>query len=251
MEPAGRRAELNCDMGEGFGLYRMGDDEGIMPFIGAANIACGFHASDPVTMHRTVQLAKAKGVKIGAHPSLPDREGFGRREMRLSRTELRDAFIYQIGALQGFLRAAGVELNHVKPHGIVYGMAARDKDTALGICEAVAVFGVPVYGMAGTLHEVAAREIGVPFRGEFFADLEYDPEGRLVITREHPPVDIEWATARLARALRDRTVEANDGKTVLPMRFETVCIHSDTPNAAALAAALKPLFGPEVQPGAA
>lgn len=235
------RYEINCDMGEGFGLYRMGDDEGIIPHVHVANIACGFHASDPVTMARTVRLAKAHGVKVGAHPSLPDREGFGRREMRLSREELRSAFIYQIGALAGFLRAEGVPLNHVKPHGVVYGMAVRQEEMALAMCEAAAVFGVPIYGIAGTCHETAARSIGVPFVAEFFGDLEYDDTGRLIITREHPPVDIDWALKRIQRAVSSGRVETTGGSD-LPVVFQTICIHSDTPNAAELAAALRPLI---------
>jgi UPF0271 protein len=230
--------EINCDMGESYGLYKMGDDEGLMPHVHLANIACGFHASDPVTMARTVRLAKENGVKVGAHPSLPDREGFGRREMRLTREELRAAFVYQIGALAGFLRAEGMTLNHVKPHGIVYGMAARQEEVALAICEAVSVFGVPMFGMAGTCHETAARRIGVPFVGEFFGDLEYDETGRLIITREHPPVDLDWAMGRLDRAMSKGQVQTTGG-TDMPVSFKTICIHSDTPNAVTLATALR------------
>lgn len=232
------KATLNCDMGEGFGLYRMGDDAGILPHVHKANIACGFHASDPVTMARTVALARRAGADIGAHPSLPDREGFGRREMRLSPEELTAAFVYQIGALAGFLRAEGLSLSHVKPHGIIYGMAAREPETADAIARAVKVFDVSLYGMAGTCHESAARTNNVPFVGEFFGDLEYDPAGRLIITREHPPVDVAWASARLRTALADGVVEATDG-TRLPISFETICVHSDTPNAAELARELR------------
>src|SRR5690349_13663379 len=108
---------INCDMGESFGLYHMGDDEGMMPHITVANVACGFHGSDPTVMRKTVQLAKRFGVKVGAHPSLPDLQGFGRREMKIGREELRDILLYQIGALTAFLKAEGMPLNHVKPHG--------------------------------------------------------------------------------------------------------------------------------------
>lgn len=230
--------ELNCDVGEGFGLYRMGDDAAIMPFLDAANIACGFHASDPVTMGRTVRLAKEHGVRIGAHPSLPDREGFGRREMKLSREEIRDAFTYQIGALSGFVHAEGATLNHVKPHGVIYGMAARDPEVCHGICDALEIFELPLYGMAGTLHENIARERGVSFVGEFFADLEYDGTGRLIITREHPPVDPDYAATRLLRTIREGVVAATDG-TLLKVSFKTICMHSDTPNAPDIARALR------------
>lgn len=230
---------LNCDMGESFGNWRFGDDEGIMPYVDCANIACGFHASDPWTMMKTVRLALSHGVAIGAHPSLPDREGFGRREMRLQPEELTAAFLYQIGALTGVLKAEGGELAHVKPHGIIYGMAAHDLATARAIAAAVKPFGVPFFGMAGTRHEDAATELGVPFIGEYFPDLTYAPDGSLVIPRSHSAVDLTAITARMTRALMTGEALANDGKTVLPIRFGTVCIHSDPPNARDVASALR------------
>jgi len=144
---------INCDMGEGFGLYRIGDDEGLMPLIDVANVACGFHASDFNHMRRTVQLAKRHGVKVGAHPSLPDLQGFGRREMKIGREELVNCMIYQIGALKGFLQAEGMELNHIKPHGSLYGMAARMEEVAHAVADVADIFRVPLFGMAGTLHE--------------------------------------------------------------------------------------------------
>lgn len=229
---------LNCDMGESYGHWQFGDDTGIMRFVDLANVACGFHAGDPMTMQRTVELAIREGKKIGAHPSLPDREGFGRREMRLSSDELRSAFIYQIGALAGFARAAGASINHVKPHGIIYGMAARDLALATAMAEAAKVFDVPLFGMAGTLHEEAAKAAGARFVGEFFADLTYGPAGELIIPRSHSAVDIQKAAARLERALREGKVEAVDG-TVLDVSFQTVCIHSDPPNARDVAAAMR------------
>ena len=229
---------LNCDMGESYGHWRFGDDAGIMPSVDCANIACGFHAGDPITMMRTVELAVREGKRIGAHPSLPDREGFGRREMRLSPDELRSAFIYQIGALAGFVQAAGTSLNHVKPHGIIYGMAARDIALATAMAEAAKAFDLPLFGMAGTLHEQAAQAVGARFVGEFFGDLTYSATGELIIPRSHSAVDIDKAAARLERALRDGTVEAVDG-TVLKVSFQTVCIHSDPPNARDVAAAMR------------
>jgi 5-oxoprolinase (ATP-hydrolysing) subunit A len=231
-------ATLNCDMGEGYGPWRFGDDPGIMPFVDCANIACGFHASDPLTMQRTVDLAVQNGKKIGAHPSLPDREGFGRREMRLSSEELRAAFIYQIGALAGFVAGAGQALNHVKPHGIIYGMAARDLPTAIAIAEAAKVFDLPLFGMAGTYHEEAARTVGIGFVGEFFADLSYGPAGELIIPRSHSAIDLAKASARLEMALTQGKVAATDG-TVLPVTFDTICIHSDPPNARDVAVAMR------------
>ena len=122
--------ELNCDMGEAFGIYSFGADEALMPHIGLANVACGFHGGDPVVLQETVRLAKSHGVRVGAHPSYPDREGFGRRAIEMGREELAACLIYQIGALRGFLDAEGMELSHVKPHGALYGRAARDRDVA-------------------------------------------------------------------------------------------------------------------------
>ncbi|MBD0415275.1 LamB/YcsF family protein [Oryzicola mucosus] len=232
---------LNCDMGESFGNWRFGDDAGIMPHIDCANIACGFHASDPWTMLKTVRLALAHGVKVGAHPSLPDKEGFGRREMKLQPEELTAAFLYQIGALTGMLAAEGSELTHVKPHGIVYGMAARDKDTALAIAAAVKPFGVPLFGMAGTHHETAAAELGVEFVGEFFPDLTYAPDGGLIIPRVQSAIDLGQAEERISRALTRNEFVATDG-TVRKVSFGTVCIHSDPPNARDVAALMRQII---------
>ena len=128
---------INCDMGKGFGLYRLGNDTAMMPLIDLANVACGFHASDPSIMHATVRLAKQHGVKVGAHPSLPDMQGFGRRAMTMTPSEVEDLVIYQVGALKAFLQAEGIALNHVKPHGALYGMAARDESIAAAIADAV------------------------------------------------------------------------------------------------------------------
>src|SRR4026207_2070869 len=163
------RLTINCDMGEGFGLYRIGDDAAMMPHIDLANVACGFHASDPPTMRATVQLAKQHGVKVGAHPSLPDLQGFGRREMKISREELTNCLIYQIGALKGFLKAEGLKLNHIKPHGSLYGMAARMEDMAHAVCDAADIFKVPLFGMVNTLHEKIYKARGHSFVPEFYA----------------------------------------------------------------------------------
>ncbi len=229
---------INCDMGEGFGLYRIGDDEGLMPLIDAANVACGFHASDFNHMRRTVQLARRHGVKVGAHPSLPDLQGFGRREMKIGREELANCIIYQVGALAGFLRAEGMALNHIKPHGSLYGMAARMEEIAHAVCDAADVFGVPLYGMAGTLHETVYTARGHGFVSEFYADLDYNDDGGLIITREHAPTDPGRAADACLRAIREGKTRSLGGKDVA-VRADAICVHSDTPNAVAVAQAVR------------
>ena len=229
---------INCDMGEGFGLYRIGDDEGLMPLIDVANVACGFHASDFNHMRRTVQLAKTCGVKVGAHPSLPDLQGFGRREMKIGREELVNCMIYQIGALKGFLDAEGMVLNHIKPHGSLYGMAARMEDVAHAVADVADIFRVPLYGMAGTLHESIYTARGHGFVSEFYADLDYNDQGGLIITREHAATDPDTAAAACLRAMRARVVRSVGGVDV-PVRADAICVHSDTPNAVQVAQAVR------------
>jgi UPF0271 protein len=225
-------------MGESFGLYRIGDDAGLMPLIDVANVACGFHASDYNHMRSTVQLAKQHGVKVGAHPSLPDLQGFGRREMKIGREEMTNCLIYQIGALKGFLQAEGMELNHIKPHGSLYGMAARMEDIAHAICDAADIFKVPLFGMIGTLHETIYQARGHKFLSEFYADLEYNDAGGLIITREHHATDEVKAAAACLRAITQGKVTSVGGVDV-KVRADTICVHSDTPNAVALAQAVR------------
>jgi UPF0271 protein len=228
---------LNCDMGEAFGLWRLGDDEALMAHIALANVACGFHAGDPTVMRATVAAAKAHGVKVGAHPGYPDLQGFGRRDIAMARDELAAAIVYQVGALRGFLDAEGMELNHIKPHGALYGRAASDEAVANAIADAAAVFGVPVLGMAGTLHETVYASRGLAFMAEFYADLDYDDDGTLLITRRHAPVDPAEAARRVARVVSDGVAFSRSGKEI-PIRADCVCIHSDTPNAVELARAI-------------
>jgi UPF0271 protein len=228
---------INCDMGESFGLYRIGDDEALMPLISLANIACGFHGSDFNHMRATVRLAKRHGVKVGAHPSLPDLQGFGRREMKMPREELANCMIYQIGALKGFLDAESMELNHIKPHGALYGMAARAEEAANAVADAADVFGVPVMGMKGTCHERVYKARGHGFIAEFYADLFYNDDGSLIITRKHDPVDPADAVARSLRAMTEGRTTSVGGKDVA-VGADAICIHSDTPNAVEVARAV-------------
>ncbi len=229
---------LNCDMGEAFGLYKMGDDAGLMPLIGAANVACGFHASDFNHMRATVKLARRHGVKVGAHPSLPDLQGFGRREMKIGREELANCLIYQIGALKGFLDAEGMVLNHIKPHGSLYGMAARQEETAHAVCDAADVFKVPLFGMINTQHQKVYAARGHRFVAEYYTDLDYTAEGGLIITREHEAKDPAEAAARSLRAIREGKTRSVAG-TDVDVGAETICVHSDTPNAVAIASAVR------------
>lgn len=234
---------INCDMGESFGLYRMGDDEAMMPLITAANVACGFHASDFNHMRKTVRLAKRHGVKVGAHPSLPDLQGFGRREMKIGREELANCLIYQVGALKGFLEAEGMPLNHIKPHGALYGMAARQEPIAQAIADVADIFRVPLYGMVECLHEQVYTARGHQFVGEYYADLEYADDGGLLITREHEAVDPARAAERSLTAIKEGTTLSVGGKTVKVGR-DSICVHSDTPNAVEVATRVRETVKP-------
>ena len=231
------RMTINCDMGEGFGLYRLGNDAAMMPLIDLANVACGFHASDPSIMRETVRLAKQHDVKVGAHPSLPDMQGFGRRVMAVTPSEVNDIVTYQVGALNAFLQAEGVSLNHVKPHGALYGMAARDENIAAAVADAVCPFNVPILGMAFTAHETVYKNKGVEMIPEFYADLDYDGEGNLILSRVHDAVEPSKAAARVLRVISDKVVATTTGRDI-PVRAATICVHSDTPAAVAIAAEL-------------
>ncbi|KAF8128988.1 hypothetical protein EV363DRAFT_1169948 [Boletus edulis] len=247
------RATVNCDMGEGFSLYTIGDDESLMKTIHLANIACGFHASDFSVMNKTVVLAKVNNVLVGAHPSLPDLQGFGRREMAIEPDELACCFIYQVGALDGFLKRHGLPLNHIKPHGAVYGQTARNFDLARAVVGVAKVFngsaaqpdrGVAFMGLAGTAHEQAAEELGVPFIAEWFADLDYSDEGRLLITKKHDPVPTGVVQQRVKNLLDLHVVTTVSGK-LLPIGPNvsevSICCHSDTPGAIEIALVVKAL----------
>lgn len=228
---------INCDMGEAFGIYRFGDDEACMPFVTHANVACGFHASDPVVMWATVRAAKKHAIKVGSHPGLPDREGFGRREMKLNRHEVTALVIYQTGALKAFLDAEGMALSHIKPHGALFGMAQRDEAIADGIAEAALRFGLPVIAYADCAMSDVFTRRGVPFTCEFYADLDYDDNGRQIITKEHEPVKPETAAVKVRRAVEEGMTRSMNGKDVKVVA-DTICVHSDTPGAVDVARAV-------------
>jgi UPF0271 protein len=227
-------------MGESFGIYNAGNDEEIMPLIDVANVACGFHASDPNHMRKTVELAKKNRVKVGAHPSFPDLQGFGRREMRMPRQDIKSMIMYQVGALKSFLDEQGMPLNHIKPHGSLYVMAAKDDNMAHAIADAVETFNVPVFGMANTSHEkVYKDERGLNFIAEFYADLDYDENGKLVIAKgKNAKYDAKIATDRVLRALSEKKVTNTVGKDI-DVGCDTICVHSDTPNAVEIIQGIK------------
>lgn len=237
--------DLNCDMGEGFGAYSLGQDDAIIAHVSSINIACGFHAGDPLVMERTVQLAKERGVAVGAHPGLPDLLGFGRRDMACSPEEIAAYLTYQIGALQAFCTAQGVRLGHVKPHGALYNRAARDEQLVRVMARALARIdrGLLLVGLAGRdnrrLAAIAAEE-GLTMVFEAFPDRAYTPEGALVSRRMPGAVihDPEAAAARALRMVSDGVVEAVDG-TLVPLAAQTLCVHGDNPQGTALAAIIR------------
>ena len=229
--------DLNCDMGEGAGA-----DERIMPLVSSANVACGFHAGDPATIRRTVRLASRHGVAVGAHPSFPDRSGFGRRLLAATPEEVRDDVTYQVGALLAFCRAEGVPLTHVKAHGALYNAAAGDLPLARAICEAVKAIdpGLVVVCLAGSPMAGLARGLGLRVAEEAFADRAYTASGTLVPRTEPGSViaDPERVAERVSRMARQRQVLAADGSEVA-VNADTVCVHGDTQGAAELVAAIR------------
>lgn len=224
--------DLNCDLGESFGAYTIGMDAEILPYVTSANIACGFHAGDPSVMQKSVLLCKKYGVQVGAHPGLPDLQGFGRRRMAISPAEAEADVMYQIGALKAFCDAAGVPLHHVKPHGALYNMAARDPVLAAAICRAVqaAAPGAVLLALSGSEMVKAANAIGLPVASEVFADRGYQADGSLV-PRGAPGAMIEDEDTAIARVLQmaaQGTVQADDGSTVT-LQADSVCVHATAP----------------------
>jgi UPF0271 protein len=235
------KIDLNCDMGESFGRYTLGTDQAIMPYITSANIACGFHAGDPLVMSRTVRLARKHGVGIGAHPGYPDLQGFGRREMQLGPEEIEQIILYQIGSLAGFARAAGDDLVHVKPHGALYNQASSDRVLAEAIVQAVTRFSraLIIVGLADSEVIKAALEAGQPVAREAFADRAYEADGSLRSRRLPGAVlhDPERAAEQAVNIARDGLVVAWGGEKVR-VKADTLCIHGDTPSALTIAQAV-------------
>ncbi len=237
-----RSIDVNTDLGESFGAWTMGHDAGVLPFVSSANIACGFHAGDPMTMQRTVRAALDRGVAIGAHPSFPDLQGFGRREMQISAQEVHCIVLYQIGALAAFVRAAGGRLGHVKPHGALYNMAARDPSLADAIADAVRAFDdkLLLVGLAGSELPRAGVRAGLAVAHEAFTDRRYRRDGSLVPRGEPGAVidDMGAVTAQAVSIARDGCVTADDGST-LRISADTLCLHTDRADAPAFAEELQ------------
>lgn len=229
------KIDINCDMGESFGAYKLGLDEEVIKYITSANIACGYHAGDPLVMEQTVSLAKGHGVSVGAHPGFPDLMGFGRRNIDATLDEIKGYVIYQIGALQAFAKAQGVRVEHVKPHGNLYLMAVEDEEISEAIVEAISsidkdLIFVALAGSKGEKMAKIGEKTGLRVAYEAFADRAYTPEGTLV-SRRQPGAVIEDPDVVAQRALmmaKEGKVVATDG-TEIALRTETLCVHGDTP----------------------
>ena len=228
------RIDLNCDMGEGFGPWKMGDDVAILDHVTSANIACGFHAGDPLTMQRVVKAALEKGVKVGAHPGFPDLVGFGRRNLQVSAAEAYAMVVYQVGALAGVAAAQGGRLSHVKAHGALYNMAARDRALAEAIARAVHDVdpGLMLFGLAGSEMIGAAERLGLRCASEVFGDRTYQDDGSLS-PRSLPGAmieDADVAAAQVKRMVSEGRVRSL-GATDVAVRADTLCVHGDQPGA--------------------
>jgi len=236
------KIDLNSDLGESFGPWKMGRDSEVMQSITSANIACGFHAGDPLVMSKTVKLALEADVAIGAHPGYPDLQGFGRRKMICSYDEIYSDCLYQIGALAAFCKAYGTQLQHVKAHGALYNTAANDIEMARAIATAVKHAGgdLILMGLANSIFEKAASDIGVPFASEAFADRAYEEDGSLVSRKKRGSMihDGLIAAERVIRMVEEGKVKTITGKDI-SLKPDSICLHGDTPEAVEMAAIIK------------
>ena len=240
--------DLNCDLGEGFGAYSIEIDEAVMENISSANVAAGFHAGDPMELEETVEYAKEYDTAIGAHPGLPDLLGFGRRQMEVTTDEVRNYVTYQVGAVRAFCTRAGVELQHVKPHGALYNMASNDEAVATGIIQALD--GLPdspsLLALSGSKFATMAEEAGLDVRHEVFADRAYNPDGTLVSRSRDGAVihDPDRLAKRAVRMVKEGQVETIDGKT-LELEVDSICVHGDSAEATENVARLSEAFEEE------
>jgi UPF0271 protein len=234
--------DLNADVGESFGAYQLGNDEALLRHVTSANVACGLHAGDPGVIRRTVKLAVAAGVAVGAHPGFPDLQGFGRRELNMGTQEIEDVVLYQVAALAGIAAAEGARLRHVKPHGALYNMAAKDERLAQAVASGVVSFdrSLVMVGLPGSALLSAAASRGLRVASEAFADRAYRSDGSLV-PRHVPGAIIHDPEAVVARVIRIATageVVTIDGST-LTLKADTICVHGDTPQAASISSLLR------------
>ncbi len=234
------KIDFNCDMGESFGMYKLGQDEEVIKYITSANVACGFHAGDPMWMRRTVQLAEEYGVGIGAQPSFPDLVGFGRRNLNLSPEEARNDVTYQIGALQAFTKSK--KLQHVKPHGAMYNMAVKDEALARAICQAAADVDADMIlvALAGSVWIEIAPEMGLRVAREAFADRAFNADGTLVPRSQAGSVihDVDQVVERSVKMVTQHKVTTISGEEI-DIHADSLCLHGDTPGAVEMAQAVK------------
>lgn len=236
---AKKKIDLNADMGESYGIYRIGNDEELVLHLTTVNVACGYHAADPATMRKSVRLAKEHGVGLGAHIGYPDIMGFGRRRMELTEDEARDMTVCQIGALLGFCQAEGVELQHVKPHGPLYLAAVWEEPMARGIAEGIASISEDlILLLAGPIAEEQCKRAGIRMAHEGYVDLNYDPQGVVVIEKAKQTRDPAEMARRAVDLVERQGIEATDG-TWLEVKTQSICIHGDSPNAPAIAASIR------------
>jgi len=237
--------DLNCDMGESFGAYHMGNDEAVFPYLSSVNIACGFHGGDPAVMRKTVRLALEYGVAIGAHPGLPDLQGFGRREINISADEAYEMVVYQIGALSAFVTAEGGRMHHVKPHGALYNMAAKNERLAMAIAEAIYRVNpeLRLYGLSGSALIKAGTTRGLKVAHEVFADRSYQDDGTLTPRGQQGALitDVDQAIAQAVQMVKERTVMSRQQLPV-GIQADTICIHGDGAHAADFARSIQETF---------
>lgn len=232
--------DLHCDMGESFGIYNLGNDEEMMKYVTSISVGCGFHAGDPHVMRKTVALAKQHGVAVGAHPGYPDLMGFGRRKMEVTPEEAKDYILYQVGALTAFCQAAGLELQHVKPHGEFYQMPWRDEALARGILEAIQeIKPEPIFlALYNTIPYEMAQSMGMRVAGELYGDLDYYPDGTTFIKKVHGEIDPEATVEKVLKMVLEEKVIASDGKEI-GVKGKSVCLHGDNPRAPEIAQSLR------------
>ena len=237
--------DINCDMGESFGVYHLGFDEEMMSHISSANIACGYHAGDPTVMERTISLAKNHGVSVGAHTGFPDLVGFGRRSMELTPREVKNDLIYQVGALSAFAQIEGLSLQHVKPHGQLYNLAAKDEHLAKAICEAILALekNLILVALSGSNMAEIASKTGLNVAREAFADRAYHRDGSLVSRKREGSVihDPERVAKRVIRMVQEGKVQSIEGD-LIDLEVDSICVHGDIPGAVQLAQTIRKKF---------